>query len=196
MIPKILHQVWLGQTSIPTKFLEWTEGWRTLHPDWEYFLWTEKEVKPIEDYLSKCKGFSSKSNVVRLWTVLQHGGVYCDMDFEWNNNINELLHYPAFAARETQKVYCNAIFGAEPNNPWVSYQFRQLPKYLAEAPPWGPKLMTGACRKLPDSYQEVSTDKFYPYLWNSPYRPSSEFPQAFAVHHWEKSWRNLEDITQ
>ena len=41
MIEKIIHQIWLGSNSPPT---EWLDSWKDKHPNWEYKLWTEKDV--------------------------------------------------------------------------------------------------------------------------------------------------------
>ena len=189
MIPKILHQVWLGKNPIPNKFLEWREGWKHLHPEWDYMLWTDEKIVEIESIIKIPKQYSSKSNIVRLWCVLKYGGVYCDMDFQWNKNINHLLNNKAFCAKETPNVYCNAIFGSIPNNPWLEYQYELALKHLKKPAPWGPKVMTEACIKFPHSYTDLPTFTFYPYLWDLPFKDSSTFPDSLAVHHWEKSWR-------
>ena len=59
MIPKILHQVWLGPNTIPREFLDWRGGWRSLHPDWTYMLHTNEDVpQHLKHYIESCKHFS------------------------------------------------------------------------------------------------------------------------------------------
>lgn len=40
-IEKIIHQVWIGPLPPPTK---WMNTWKEKNPNWEYKLWTNKEV--------------------------------------------------------------------------------------------------------------------------------------------------------
>jgi hypothetical protein len=34
----------------------------------------------------------------------------------------------------------------------------------------------------------LPTTYIYPYMWFESYKPAKEFPQAYLVHHWKKSW--------
>jgi len=42
-IPKIIHQIWLG-SPLPDRCKVLQKTWKKYHPDWEYRLWTEKEI--------------------------------------------------------------------------------------------------------------------------------------------------------
>ena len=39
-IPKIIHQIWIGDKPAPTKFMD---TWRDKNPDFEYIRWNEEE---------------------------------------------------------------------------------------------------------------------------------------------------------
>lgn len=186
-IPKHLHQVWLGNNPIPDNYIKWRDNWRKLHPDWEYTLWTDKDVVELDPLLNKCIKFSSKSNVVRLWVIKEFGGVYVDMDFDWNKNIDIFLEHSAFVAKEVPTRYCNAFFGAVKHHPWVIRQFNMLDKYVHKKPPWGPTVMTISSKDEKDLYV-IDTELVYPYLWDNPYKDASTFKNAYLVHHWSKSW--------
>jgi mannosyltransferase OCH1-like enzyme len=41
-IPHIIHQSWKTR-DLPTKYRNWHETWKQLHPDWEYRLWTDQD---------------------------------------------------------------------------------------------------------------------------------------------------------
>ena len=43
-IPKIIHQIWLG-SELPVRFRGYQQNWRRLHPDWDYKLWTDRDVE-------------------------------------------------------------------------------------------------------------------------------------------------------
>ena len=42
MIPKIIHQIWLGPLPPPQR---WLDSWRDHHPDWDYHLWTNEKYQ-------------------------------------------------------------------------------------------------------------------------------------------------------
>ena len=42
MIPKIIHQLWIGSNPRPSKFMD---TWQTNNPDFEYIYWNEDEIK-------------------------------------------------------------------------------------------------------------------------------------------------------
>lgn len=49
-IPKLFHQSWMNST-LPTKFEEWSHSCRQANPDWEWVLWTDKDnMKLVEKY--------------------------------------------------------------------------------------------------------------------------------------------------
>lgn len=197
MIPKIMHQVWLGNKQIPIHFLKWKLNWDRLHPDWCYHLWTDEDIKKIKDkklnfLLDECHKFSSKSNVFRLYIILNYGGVYFDMDFDWNKNIDEFLSHKSIACQETPGVYCNAFFGAEKNNEWVKFQWDNLDSHVKLPAPWGPRLMTFAASKVSNNLETLPTKLFYPYLWHHSFKETSSFPESYGVHHWSKSWQEKE----
>jgi mannosyltransferase OCH1-like enzyme len=40
-IPKIIHQLWIGDVPPPTK---WLATWKEMNPDWEYVFWDNEKV--------------------------------------------------------------------------------------------------------------------------------------------------------
>ena len=86
MIPKLLHQIWLGPREIPQHFVDWRNNFYKLHPDWDYRLWTDADVETlpneVKSIVNSLTCFASKSNIVRLYAVWRYGGVYADMDID------------------------------------------------------------------------------------------------------------------
>lgn len=193
MIPKKLHQVWLGDKDMPEQFIDFTKNWRDLHPNWDYKLWTDETIsdKPeIKNLVDQCEAFSSKSNVVRLYAVYLEGGVYADMDVDCVQNFNKLLNVNAFAARQQKHMFCNALFGAIPNSEWIKCQIEELPELIHLPPPWGPPLMTRAADRFKETEQfnECPKHYFYPFLWYEKAGSKSEYKNSYAIHYWEHSW--------
>ena len=44
MIPHTIHQVWIGNKERPD---EWMDTWKKMMPNWDYVLWTEKEIDAL-----------------------------------------------------------------------------------------------------------------------------------------------------
>jgi mannosyltransferase OCH1-like enzyme len=191
MIPKTLHQVWLGKKPIPKIFLKFKKKWRDLHPDWDYFFWNEEKLKSTEcwNLMKKCDTYSAQSNVARIYAILNFGGVYADFDIEWKKNINNLLIHQAFAAMQKMSNYCGAFFGSESQTSWIKYQFDQLKYYVNLPTPWGPKLITKASNLFPENLFTVETKLVYPYLWNEKQdKKKYESNDNYVIHHWSMSW--------
>jgi hypothetical protein len=44
-IPKIIHQTWKSQDSLPETFRAWMESWLLLNANWEYWFWTDSDMR-------------------------------------------------------------------------------------------------------------------------------------------------------
>ena len=47
MIPKIIHQIWLGDKDLMP--LNCMKTVKEIHYDWQYYLWTEENLKNIRE---------------------------------------------------------------------------------------------------------------------------------------------------
>ena len=85
-IPKIIHQIWLGPNRPPSYFYVYQEKWQTLHPHWEYHLWSEEELEELHlvnwDLVEKSQNWAEKSDIIRGDLLERFGGVYIDVDME------------------------------------------------------------------------------------------------------------------
>jgi len=86
MIPARLHQIWVGPSPAPTR---WMRTWQDAHPNWEYTLWDERAIKRlrlqnVQLYRRLCDigRYDGASDVVRAEILLRQGGVYVDADSE------------------------------------------------------------------------------------------------------------------
>lgn len=124
----MIHQYWTG-APMPAAFSEFAAGWRRLHPDWEYRLWGDCDLPPLQNQSlfdradELCPGFEGqlRSDVVRYELLREFGGVWVDTDFECYRPIDDLLDgVGCFAAWELQdRVVNNAILGCEPGDTFM-----------------------------------------------------------------------------
>ena len=76
MIPKIIHQLWIGNKPSPSRFMD---TWKEKHPEYEYISWNEQEIKKRQIHFS-CQNriddmeeINGKADIMR-WEILYH---YC-----------------------------------------------------------------------------------------------------------------------
>lgn len=95
-IPKLIHQLWLNEKNPPDKHLANINIMQTLHPTWDYKLWTVDDLKNeellfgnIDDII---KRFNIETNdhpillnILSIFILLKYGGVYC--------NIHNIFHH-------------------------------------------------------------------------------------------------------
>lgn len=44
-IPKIVHQTWKSRSDLPETFRTWMSSWLQQNKDWEYWLWTDADIR-------------------------------------------------------------------------------------------------------------------------------------------------------
>ena len=86
-IPKIIHQIWIGDAPIPESTLAWRQSWLELNPGFEYRLWRDADIDALphlqrEDLYSRAQSPVIKADIAR-WEILSlYGGVYVDVDVQ------------------------------------------------------------------------------------------------------------------
>jgi len=154
MIPKIIHQIWFGDQSL--RPLEAMRTWPAKHPGWEYRLWTEKDLFPLEnqrlfDQMHGYKMFAGCSDVARYEILHRHGGIFCDADTECLRSLDDLLQYDCFAVYENEEakkgLLANGFIGCGPGNALMKSLVSALSgaSISPEEPAWvvsGPVLLT------------------------------------------------------
>lgn len=83
IIPKIMHQIWIGSKPAPTKFMD---TWKNKHPDFEYIRWNEEELVKRNfnceclDAINKMTEINGKADIFRWEILYQYGGIFLDAD--------------------------------------------------------------------------------------------------------------------
>jgi mannosyltransferase OCH1-like enzyme len=122
VIPKKIHQVWLGG-SLPDKYKTLIATWKKIHSDWEYRLWTDADIDSFDmtnrKLFDATSNYGAKSDIFRYEIIYRHGGLYIDTDFECIKSFNEFLDLDFFAGNgHSEKLFIyNGLFAARPNHP-------------------------------------------------------------------------------
>lgn len=138
MISRNIHQIWVGNKKPPYGIMEsWQKYCNTYN--WNYFLWTEKEIdklnlknKKIYEYYKHNinnvpveYNYRAMSDVARLEIINEFGGYYLDCDlYSWNNDIEKFINldhkmliltpenlYPKDCTNENKKVWWPEFLG-------------------------------------------------------------------------------------
>ena len=193
MIPRILHQVWVGPDPMPQEFQDYRESWRRHHPDWEMRLWTDESLPADlvrKEAYERLRKPAERSDIIRLEVLLRFGGVYVDTDFECLRSIEPLIDGVEFCTAYIQRGrVANGMFGASPEHPILERAIRELrprTEYGLDKSATGPFFFN----KLIRQYPEVT---IFPREYFYPATPG-ERERAYAVHHFARSWKDPEDL--
>lgn len=101
VIPKIIHQLWIGPKPRPSKFMA---TWKDKHPDYEYIMWNEEELSKRDlrleciSKINEIEEINGKADIIR-WEILYHyGGLFIDADSICIDPFNYLI--------EQHKPFC------------------------------------------------------------------------------------------
>jgi len=181
MIPKIIHQIWIGENKMPLLWMKsFYNDYLKAFPDWKYVLWTEKEIDKLNminrEIYDKEPTYWGKSDILRYELLFRFGGIYIDADSVWVNNKNlEECIYEAkntdlfFARSHCQGQIANGVIGSSPNHPFFKeIMDKIIPRYNSMinehvAVKIGPVFIT----KILENYNPTifPPEYFYPSAW-------------------------------
>lgn len=132
-IPKIIHQIWVGPKTPPAYFVTFQEKWKSLHPDWEYHLWTDSELEDLnldlKDLIDASPNYAEKSDIIRSELLDRFGGVYLDVDMDPFQSLDELhkkydfycgIENPHKIATTSNRLWLGiSIIASAPNHPVI-----------------------------------------------------------------------------
>jgi len=214
-IPKTFHYIWLG-SGIPQEHERYIDTWKVHHPEWNFCFWDDVNnvvemplslrhiYEDAHEYVPDVGAnvWQLRSDILRLQVVAKFGGVYIDTDLECLRPIDELASsYEGFAAWEEDDVYINnAIFGF-PRGHRTMYIMMDILEQRAGMLKGagkranvisGPHLWTQAWEDFGPEELDMTVHPsryFYPYRWDHLHRGGEEFPDSYAVHHWNNQRR-------
>ncbi len=207
-IPKVIHQIHIGSKTIDDQTQKWMNSWKYYNPNWTTILWDDNKIQSLylvnKDQLDRCKNLSEKSDILRFEILYQFGGLYIDTDFECLKNIDTL--FDTFSKDpimflEAPDAIGSAFLAASIHNDSVKKLVDNIAdrekKYATEASniKYGPVYITetlGLDSAIPDGVG-CEQKTVYPYTWWEKHRREENFrethPEAYAVHHWNGSWK-------
>jgi|SaaInlV_125m_DNA_1040241.scaffolds.fasta_scaffold01840_6 mannosyltransferase OCH1-like enzyme len=124
MIPKIIHQVWIGD-EMPKFCLEYTKELQKNYPDYEFKIWKEKDLKSLPSckFLKVCnrdKHWGYSIDWYRAHILKLHGGIYLDIDVKFLSKIPETILKSNFIlSLDNSHCVSNYIVGSPKNSRFI-----------------------------------------------------------------------------
>jgi mannosyltransferase OCH1-like enzyme len=208
MIPKIIHQIWIGDPGKRPK--EFMETWKI--EGWEYRLWTEREIDGLRlenrsqyDFLIALKSYAAASDVARVEILKKFGGIYIDADTERTAEIDKAPFMKAkfFAVqanknkegKEGQTRIANGVMGAVPDFSLIKRYISEIGVAKTLIPAWktiGGTLLTQCIYDHISAFGDkgimlLEPHTFYPF--DSKGEPSRTKGKSYARHIWGSTHR-------
>jgi mannosyltransferase OCH1-like enzyme len=207
-IPKHMHFIWLGG-PMPDHLIDNLIRWRIHHLDWQFFTWSEDNLKWLENHtlfnrasslVPKDAVYQFQADVARYEILYKYGGFYADADTRPLRPIDQALEgLEVFAAAEDRNWVGNTYLGAVPGHPLfhdlisgLSANVRRLrgkrPNHLS-----GPRYLTPIWRA--HGGYVAPSHQFYPYSYT--HVKTGNIPVNFpedvvAVHQWNHTQEVME----
>lgn len=159
MIPKILHQIWIGPKPAPTNLMD---TWKNKHPDFEYIRWTEREIAKrgitfeCQAQIDAMQEINGKADIIRWELLLKYGGYFVDADSICIEPFDEYFEgktgFATFENENNRKgLVATGTMGFIPEHPmlreivnWMKFS-QEAQKLIIQTRAWysvGPGLLT------------------------------------------------------
>ena len=196
MIPRTIHQIWLGPDPLPEEHRPWIESWKRHHPDWEHRMWTEDNLPadPVRrEVLDRLRIPVERADILRLEVLYRHGGVYVDTDVECLRPLDDVLAGESFVGVELKPGrVTNTFIAASAGHVLLERGLREvrpLEVYWTMSSPSDPlKQVAGPpfLQRLVSGRSDVRLLDPHTFFPSTP----EEREQAIAVHHMARTWHN------
>jgi mannosyltransferase OCH1-like enzyme len=214
LIPLIVHQT-AKTTDIPEQWRGFQHRVRSLHPSWEYKLWTDEENLalvsqsaprwlPLYNVLPRA---IMRVDMIRYIILYLFGGLYLDLDYEVFRPfdlVGETLVLPRESDPGEEVFLGNCILASVPGHPFWEHALTELEtsfsrlgrKPLEQDVIWltGPGLLTRTYQKHGKNDATICIpprNSFHPRTPRNQkeYMAVREIPGVYGVHHCAGTWR-------
>lgn len=144
MIPKIIHQIWIGPRAPPYQWINSVQNFAKRY-GYQYFLWRETDIldkkklsfRNINLYHQE-KNYPGKADIARYEILHQYGGIYIDADSlilshnnHFLNNLFQSIKTDSFAVYEIENssLIANGVIGCIPKSIFIEKIILYIKKY-------------------------------------------------------------------
>jgi len=181
MIPKIIHQIWIGDKKKPDIYMKsWYEDYIKMYPDYKYCFWNETNIDYLLDFhpifrtmFYKEISYCGRADIARYLILYYYGGIYIDADSVWinNKNLDELLNKSD-----------DFFIGLEPNDKMIAVGVIGCSQYSKKI-----KFILNRLESISDKYGEIRRSNVPwkvtgPLLMSMLYKKNPTFKYLIVYH--------------
>jgi len=198
VIPKVIHQVWIGPNPCPVLCID---SWKAQNPDWEHRLWTEETLPfPLVNQAryDAMPRWNGKVDVIRYELLYRHGGLYMDCDSLCLRPLgNDFADVDFLAVYMNERArpgrLANGILGCTPGHPMMKEVVDAVGRVSLEdcrtKPSWmvtGPVLLTRVIGQHGDrpGVRFLPSHTFLPVFSDGTRCRDEQYQTAYARHLW------------
>lgn len=135
MIPKTIHYCWFGRNPLPKLAKKCIRSWKRYCRGYEIIEWNEDnfDISAAPLYVRQAyeaKKWAFVTDYVRLYAMVNYGGIYMDTDVEVVKPLDQFLSHQAFSGFEDATNIPTGIMACEKGFPL----FDQLLHYYDDIP--------------------------------------------------------------
>ena len=135
MIPKIIHQIWIGPLDPPKNMMK---TWKRKYKDYEYMFWNESSIRErnlqlvTANRINEIEEICGKADILRLEILYKYGGIYTDADSICMEKIPDEFLKKSFVTFENEKarkgLLSNGTLGFTPGHPLIKAMIEHIVK--------------------------------------------------------------------
>lgn len=207
MIPKIIHYCWFGGNPKPKLAEQCIRSWKKFCKGYEIIEWSENNFDISKAPLYVQQAYESKkwafvTDYVRLYAMVNYGGIYMDTDVEVVKPLEKYLEHQAFSGFENEVNIPTGIMACEKGFPL----FDKLLHYYDDAKfinedgslnmTTNVEIITNMCKERGfvqnGQYQNIDGFALYPREVFCPASPGAidvkKTPNTATIHWYAGSW--------
>ena len=208
-IPKIIHQIWIGDKPAPKKLMN---TWKEKNPDFKYKFWNEENLKEInfecQDKIDGIEEINGKADIYRWEILYNFGGIFIDADSFCIDSFDDfLLSRKDFFCWESEKhmkgLVSTGTMGFVKNHPFLRMTIdhikhnpvsrRETGKKAWETV--GPKLLTNIYQRYP---KKIEIEVFPSYSFLPQWKKNPYFydrhGKVYAYQEWGSTYNSYENM--
>ena len=117
MIPKVIHYCWFGKGEKPKLAEKCINSWHKYCPDYVFIEWNEENFDINSNrYVREAyenKKYAFVTDYVRLYALINYGGIYMDTDVELIKSLDPFLDNQAFSGFEEKAWIPTGLMACE-----------------------------------------------------------------------------------